>query len=270
MSFKHTTTGIIKPGRHLGMMKRKLLFLSAAILAWALPVQAANIRVMSGTASRNALSALVPLFEKSTGHHVILTYHLVSTLRQKILGGDVPDMVIVPNTAIDNLVAAGRVSTDGQQPLGTVKLVAIVRKGTLRPNISTIENFRDALLKAKSVVYATPGSTQTGAHMADLVSRLDITEAVESKAIYRSALEGGVTMVANGAADIGIYPASEVINVAGIISLGAIPEPLQYTLSYVGALTTTNRTPDPALALIRFLAAAENKAIWERAGFDPP
>lgn len=270
MSFKHTTAGTIKPGRHLGMMKRKLLSLSAAILAWALPVQAANIRVMSGAASRTALTALVPLFEKSTGHHVVLTYYLVSGLRQKILSGDIPDMVIVPSTAISDLVNAGKVAADRQQQLGTVKLVAIVRKDAPRPDISTVDKFRDLLLNAKSVVYSTPGSTQTGAHMANLVSRLDITEAVERKAIYRPSIEGGVAMVADGKADLGIYPASEIVNVKGVVSLGAIPEPLQYTLSYVGALTTTNTSPDAALALIQFLGATENKAIWERAGFDPP
>ncbi|MBY0383047.1 MAG: substrate-binding domain-containing protein [Xanthobacteraceae bacterium] len=225
---------------------------------------------MSGAASKDVLGILVPQFEKSTGHRVTVSYLIVSTLRQKILSGDIPDMVIIPNTAIENLVNAGKIKTDGQQQLGTVKLVAIVKKGAPRPDISTIENFRAALLKAKSVVYATPGSTQIGAHMANLVSRLDITDAVESKAIYRPALQGGVSMVAEGKADIGIYPASEVVNVKGIASLGTIPDPLQYTLSYVGAVTTRNAMPEPALSLIRYLGAPDNQEIWQRAGFDPP
>jgi len=251
-------------------MKRIFFILLVLTLGCASPARTAEIRVMSGAASKDVLGVLLPQFEKSTGHHVTVTYLIVSTLRQKILGGDIPDMVIIPSTAIDNLVTVGKIAVEGQRQLGTVKLVAIVRKDAVRPDISTVENFRTALLKAKSVVYATPGSTQIGAHMANLVSRLDITEAVESKAIYRPALQGGVAMVADGKADIGIYPASEVVNVKGIASLGTIPESLQYTLSYVGAVTTKNSTPEPALTLIRYLSAAENQDIWQRAGFDPP
>jgi molybdate transport system substrate-binding protein len=252
------------------MRKRTFLALFVLTLGSSFTAQATDIRVMSGAGSKNVLGVLLPRFEQSTGHHVTVTYHLVSTLRQKILTGDSPDMVIVPDTVIENLVAAGKLAIEGQQMFGTVKLVAIVRKDAPRPDISTVENFRAALLKAKSVVYATPGSTQSGTHMADLVSRLDITDAVESKAIYRPALEGGVSMVAEGKADIGIYPTSEIVNVKGIASLGPIPQPLQYTLSYVGAVTTKNMTPEPALSLIRYLGSAENRVFWQNAGFDPP
>ena len=77
-------------------------------------------------------------------------------------------------------------------------------------------------------------------------------------------------MVADGAAELGIYPASEVVHVKGVTSIGALPDALQLRLVYGGAVTTTNKTPEPALALIQFLAAESNRNLWQRSGFDPP
>jgi molybdate transport system substrate-binding protein len=251
-------------------MKRIFLSLVAIFAACSSPAPAAEISVMSGGVPKDVLAVLVPQFEKNTGHHVTLNYVLVSSLRQKILSGEPADMVILPTTAIENLIAARKIAPDGRELFGTVKLVAVVRRGAPQPDIASVEAFRAALLNAKSIVYSTPGSTQSGAHMANMVSQLDIADAVERKAIYRPALEGGVTMVADGKADIGIYPASEVVAVEGVTSIGALPEALQYSLLYGGAVTTTNKSPEPALSLIKYLSAPENRGVWQHAGFEPP
>jgi molybdate transport system substrate-binding protein len=251
-------------------MKRIFLLLMTLIAGAGTPSAAAELTVMSGGAPKEALNILVPRFEKLTGHHVKLSYVLVSSVRQKILRGESADVVILPSAAIEDLIAANKIAAEGHESFGTVKLVAIVRKGTAQPDVATVDTFKTTLLNARSVVYSTPGSTPSGTHIADIVSRLGIAEAVERKATYRPALEGGVALVTEGKADIGIYPASEVVGVDGVASAGAIPEELQLTLVYTAAVTTANKTSEPALALIRYLTSAENRETWQRAGFDPP
>lgn len=251
-------------------MKRIILSLAVIFVQFSAPARAAEIVVMSGGAPKEALAVLIPEFEKRTGHHVNLSYVLVSALRQKILFGETTDLVIMPNNVIDNLVEARRLKSDGRETFGALKLVAIARQDAERPDISTPEAFRTTMLKAKSVVYSTPTSTPSGAHMANLLSQLDIAEAVERKVTYRPALEGGVAMVANGAAEIGIFPSSEVIHVKGIVSLGELPDSLQINLVYGAAISALNKAEEPALALIRYLASPDNREIWQRAGFDPP
>ncbi len=216
------------------------------------------------------LGVLIPEFEKRTGHHVKVTYVLISALRQKILFGEVTDLVVMPNAVIDNLVAARKLRAEGRETFGALKLVAIVRKDTPQPDISTPEAFRAALLKAKSVIYSTPTSTPSGAHMASLLSQLEIADVVEKKVTYLPALEGGVAMVADGTAELGIYPSSEVIHVKGVTSLGELPDAFQINLVYGSAVTSANRETEPALALIRYLASPDNRAVWQRLGFDPP
>jgi molybdate transport system substrate-binding protein len=105
--------------------------------------------------------------------------------------------------------------------------------------------------------------------MARVVERLQIADAIKQKVAYRPALEGGVELVANGDADIGIYPSSEVVHVRGVSPLGPLPDALQLDLVYAGAVTAGNADPEPALAFIKFLEQAENKKVWKEAGFEP-
>jgi molybdate transport system substrate-binding protein len=250
-------------------MKEAIAWLVVAAL-YAAPAVAADVNVMSGGAPKEALNVLIPQFERATGHHVKLTYVLISALRQRIADGETPDMVIMPTTAIDGLIKLGRLNPGGYEKFGTVRLVAIARKGAARPDISTPEAFKDALLKARSVVYSTPTATPSGAHMAQLVSRLQIADAIEKKVHYKPALEGGVQMVSDGTAEIGIYPGSEVVHVSGVDQIGPLPESLQLSLVYAGAVTSANTSVEPAQAFIKFLASGENRRVWENAGFQPP
>ncbi|MCF8476432.1 MAG: substrate-binding domain-containing protein [Pseudolabrys sp.] len=224
---------------------------------------------MSGGAPKEALAVLIPIFEKLTGHRVKMSYAVISAIQQKLAAGAIPDMVFLPMPAIAEHAKAGKLKIKGSAPFGTVKIVAIVKAGAPRPDISTPDAVRDTLLKARSVVYSTPTATPSGAHMARMVAELQIADAVEKKVAHRPALDGGVEMVAAGDAEIGFYPSSEVAHVEGVAQVGPLPDALQLLLNYGGAVSTANPMPGPALAFIEFLAAKENKAVWKQTGFEP-
>lgn len=76
-------------------------------------------------------------------------------------------------------------------------------------------------------------------------------------------------MVSDGTAEIGIYPASEVVHVDGVDQIGPLPEAFQLSLVYAGAVITANASTEPARAFIKFLASQENRNIWQDAGFVP-
>ena len=251
-------------------MKRVLLALTVCLFQFPPDAQAADIVLKSGGAPKDVLMTLIPQFEKLTGHHIIVQHVLVSALRQGILAGDSADVLLMPTSVLDNLATMQKILPEGRATFGILKLVAIVKDDAPRPDISNIETFRRTLVDAPSVVYSTPASTPSGAHMASMVSQLGISDIVERKVIYRPALEGGVSMVAEGRAAIGIYPASEVVHVNGVTSLGPLPEPLQLTLIYGGAVAATSKAPKPADELIRFLASPQNRAVWRHEGFEIP
>ncbi len=228
----------------------------------------ADITVMSGGAPKEVLSALIPQFEKDTGHHVKVTYAVISVLQQKLRGGETPDMVLLPTNAIADLAKAGTLKSEGSAPFGTIQVIAIVREGAPRPDISTPDAFRSALINARSIVYS-PQTTPSGMHLARVVEQLGIAKDIANRITYRAALDGGPQVVADGGAEIGLFQSSEVVHVKGVAEVGPLPDQLQLKLVYGGAVTAANANPQPALAFIQFLAAPENKHVWKEAGFEP-
>lgn len=251
-------------------MKPVLVALALAALLLAPDARAAEILVMSGGAPKDVLLALAPKFERLTGHRIIARHELVSNLRQRILEGDYADVLLMPVPALDNLAIVRKIHNEGRATFGILKLVVIAKAGTPPADISSVEAFREVLLKAPSIVYSTPASTPSGAHISSLVAKLEISDIVDRKVTYRPALEGGVSMVSEGQAAIGIYPASEVVHVDGITQLGPLPEPLQLSILYGGAIATTSKAPGPAADFIRYLSAPENRAVWRHEGFEIP
>jgi molybdate transport system substrate-binding protein len=250
-------------------MKYKLASALAALLHAGAPGMAAEINIMSGGAPKGALAILIPQFEKLTGHHIKMSYAVISALQQKLAAGETPDMVLLPMSAIADLAKAGTLKSEGSAPFGRIEVVAVVRNGAPRPDISTPDAFRSALLNAGSIAYSPP-TTPSGMHLARVAERLGIADAIKDKVTYRAALDGGVQIVADGKAEIGIYQSSEVVHVKGVTGLGPLPDALQLKLVYGGAVTAANANPEPALAFIKFLTEAQNKKVWKDAGFDPP
>jgi molybdate transport system substrate-binding protein len=140
-------------------------------------------------------------------------------------------------------------------------------QGANRPDISTKEKFRDAMLAARSIVHATPGKTPSGTHLGKVMQDLGIAEAIAGKTIYRPALDGGVELIASGEAEIGIYPASEVAMVKGLDVVGPLPKGIDLNIVYGGAATLGSANGP---AFITFMAAPEHRAVWQQAGFTPP
>jgi molybdate transport system substrate-binding protein len=231
---------------------------------------AAEITVMSGGAPQEVLAVLTPQFEKQTGHTVKYSFAVISALRQKLDAGERADMVLLPLPAVEAYVKSGKLRADGWARLGNVGISVIVRQGAPLPDISSPENFRKALLEARSVVHATPTATPSGAHMAKVIEQLGISDAMKDKVVHRPALDGGVELVAKGEADIGMYPASEVAHVKGVAIVGPLPASLQLNILYTAAVTTDNPSPGPALAFVKFLSDPANRVHWKDAGFDPP
>ena len=102
----------------------------------------ADIHVMSGGAPKEVLAALVPEFEKKTGHKVHITYIVISAMQQKLAAGEKPDMVLMPVPAIEARVKDGSFRGDAWATLGIVSVGLVVREGAAKPDISTLETFQ--------------------------------------------------------------------------------------------------------------------------------
>jgi molybdate transport system substrate-binding protein len=227
------------------------------------------IHVMSGGAPKEVFARLTPKFERQTGHQVKFTYAVVTALREKLAAGEKADVLVLPAPVLDGLARDGKVRADGRATFGTVGLSAVVKDGARRPDISSKEKFRDAMLAARAVVHATPGQTPSGTHMGKVMEQLGIADAMAKTVIHKPALDGGVQLVAAGEADIGIYPASEVAGVEGLTIVGSLPPGLDLEIVYGAAVSADSAAPGAAAAFVTFMAAAENRSAWKEAGFAP-
>src|SRR6516162_7054006 len=229
-----------------------------------------RIHVMSGGAPKEVFALLAPKFEQQTGNKVKFTYAVITELREKLVAGATADVLVLPASVLDSLANDGKVRADTRAIFGTVVVSVVVKEGAPQPDISSKAKFRDAMLAARSVVHATPGKTPSGTHMGKVMEQLGIADAMAKKIILKPALDGGVQLVAAGQAEIGIYPASEVAGVEGLIIVGPLPADINLEIVYGAAATADSAAPNAAAAFVKFMAAPENRSVWKDAGFEPP
>jgi molybdate transport system substrate-binding protein len=241
-----------------------------AFMVTSMSVSATEIRVMSGGAPKEVFAQLTPKFEQQTGNKVAFVYDVLTALREKIASGEKADVLVMPIPMLDGYAKEGKLRAGSQETFGTVGISVVVKEGAPRPNISTKEKFRETILSARSIVHATPGKTPSGTHMGKVMEQLGIADAVAKKVVHRPALEGGVQLVAEGQADIGIYPASEVANVKGVAVVGPLPAGIDLNIVYGGAAMVDSAAGEAAAAFVEFMAAPDNRGVWKHAGFDPP
>lgn len=229
----------------------------------------ATLRIMSGGAPKEIFLQLTPQFERKSGHKVEFVFAVMSTLRDKIAAGEKADVLVMPTNILDEYQKNGIVQARARAILGLVSINAVIRTGAPKPDLSTPDKVKQAILKSRAITHATPGATPSGTHMGKLIEQMGIADAMKDKIIHRPALEGGVQLVASGQAEIGFYPKSEVINTDGLTVVGPLPAAIQLTTIYGAAVTAASGAPDAAAAFIAFMTETMHRAAWTRAGFDP-
>ena len=193
----------------------------------------------------------------------------MSALREKVAAGEKADVLVMPTNILDAYEKEGVVFRDGRAVLGMVGINAVVRAGASKPDLSTPDKVKQAMLAARAIAHATPGETPSGTHMGKLIETLGIAEAMKGKVIHRSALRGGVELVASGEAEIGFYPKSEVIS-PKLTLAGPLPDAIQLTTIYGAAVASKSGAADAGKAFIAFMTDGQVRAVWTQGGFDPP
>jgi len=158
------------------------------------------------------------------------------------------------------------VRADSKVELARSLIGMVVRAGAAKPDISSVE----ALLAAKSIAYSDSAS---GTYLSStLFAKLGIADQVSGKSRKVRGPPSGepvAAVVARGEAEIGFQQVSELIHVPGITFAGTIPAEVQLVTFFAGALTSTVKQPEPAIALIRFLASPQAAPGILKAGLQP-
>ena len=238
--------------------------LAACLLAGS--ANAAEITVMISGGFSAAYSKLVPEFERASGHKVVTLRgpsmgETPQAIPNRLARGETTDVVIVVGYALDGLIKNGRVAADSRTDLAWSPIGMAVRAGAPKPDISTVEAFKRALIAAQSIAHSDSAS---GVYLStELFGRLGVLEEIKGK-LYKSPGEPVGRVVARGQAEIGFQPVSELRPHPGIDIVGPIPAELQIVNVFRAGIAANARAPEAARALIAFLVSpAARPAILE-------
>jgi molybdate transport system substrate-binding protein len=254
---------------------RLLSIIGAAALLMMGRASAADLRVMISAGFYGVYSELGPAFERASGHHLITTRgpsmgDSPEAIPARLARGEAADVVILDGGAADELGRRELVRADSKTELARSLIGMVVRGGAEKPDIASVETLRRTLLAAKSIAYSDSGS---GTYLATTAfPKLGIAEQIAGRSRKVRGPPSGeavASVVARGEAEIGFQQVSELIHVAGVTFVGALPAEVQPGFSFAGVLTRNVREPEAAAALIRFLASAEAAPVISKAGLMP-
>jgi molybdate transport system substrate-binding protein len=236
--------------------------LGLAMVVGAAAGEAQELKVLSGGAAKSLVDPLAASFKKGS---VTVTYQPMGRLVESLAQGAEVDMVIVTEETLPRLEREGRVQR-GARPVARVGIGVAVHENAPAPDISTVEAFKKTLLAAKSIVYIDPKVGTSGKHVAEVLSRLGISEEVNRKAKLGS---GGyvVEPVGRGEIELGIHQISEILPVKGVKLVGELPRELQKYTVYVAVPVKSSRA---VLDFIDHLTGPEGKKRLAQAGYTAP
>ena len=244
--------------------------LASAAVAAAGPTAAAEIKVLTAGAMRGVVDAVVPGFEKETGHKVAVDNATAGALARRIEGGEAFDVAIITPKAIGDLIQKGRIASGSRTDLAKVGMGVAVKAGAPAPDISTVEAFKRTLLAAKSVAYIDPkAGGSSGIYFDGLLARLGIADAVRPKAKLK---QGGYVadLVASSEAEIAVHQISEIVPVKGVVLVGPLPAELQNYTTYSAGVGAGARDAAAAKALIAHLAGPAAAPVLKARGMERP
>jgi len=244
-------------------------FVSALLLAGS--ANAAEVRVMISGGLTAAYKELVPEFERLTGNKVLTAYGpsmgtTVNAIPIRLERGEPVDVLIMVGYALGDLVKQRKVVADSRVDLVKSPIGIAVKSGAPKPDISSVDAVKRALLATKSIAYSDSAS---GVYVStEMFEKLGIADAMKDKARKIPATPVG-EIVARGDAEIGFQQISEMLPVSGIDIVGQLPPELQKITVFSAGIASVSKEPDAGRALIKFLASPAASAVIIKSGMEP-
>lgn len=253
-----------------------LVALGAAMMSMPRAASAADVHVMISAGFYQVYAELGPAFEKASGHRLVTVRgpsmgDSPEAVPTRLARGEAADLVIIDGEMIDTLGERGLVRGDSKVIFARSLVGMVVRAGAPKPDIGSVDAFRQALLGAKSIAYSDSGS---GTYLSTkMFAKLGIADQVLPKSRKVRGPPSGepvAAVVSRGEVEIGFQQMSELMHVEGVTIVGPIPAELQPGFTFAGALTKNAHEPEAATALIRFLASPQAAAVITKMGLRPP
>lgn len=226
-------------------------------------MRAAEIKVIAATPFASTLKELSARFERDTGHRLVTRFVSGPVVKREIDGGEVFDVALTITPVIDALIAEGKLVAATRRDIAHVGVGVGVRAGAPKPDISTVDAFRQALLNAGSVAHSAEGAS--GAYFKRLLERLGIADAMKPK-LKPLAGEKFLKSVSSGEAEMMVSTISIVMASAELV--GPVPAEFQEFIRFAAGVGASARDAGAAKAFIEFLATPAAAAALKANGME--
>jgi len=249
------------------MILRSLL--AAALLCAANLAHAADVVVLSAGAVEPGLKPVLAAFERESGHRVTLSFATAPQIRERVATGAAqPDLVIAPSAVLDELAAGTKVDTTARVSIGRVGIGVAVRPGGARPDLTSADTLKRALLDADSIVY---NRASTGVYVEGLIKRWGLTDTLQAKTVRFADGASVMEHVLQGSGNqIGLGAMTEILLLKqrGLVLVGPLPVEVQNVTHYEAApaLRGTAAPNDATRSLLEKLASPAARRVFDDAG----
>jgi len=231
----------------------------------AFAAQAAEMKLLEGNALKAVMDELGPQFEKSTGNTITATLGTSAQLKSRIESGEAFDAVLLTKAALDDLAKQGKVADAPRAGIAHAGIGVAIKKGAPKPDISTVEAFKRAMLDAKTIGYVD--QTPTGAALKTLFAKLGIADQMDPK--LKPLTKQAALAVADGDVEFGMTQISEILPYPGVELAGPLPPDIQTYTIFAGGISAAAKNTDGAVALIKFLTTPAAASVIKSKGMDP-
>lgn len=239
-----------------------------SVLAFNVAVaKAAEIKILSAAGIKTVVDELGPQFERATGHKLVSKFVGGPAVYDAIAAGEKFDVAISQPAEIDKLVREGKVVADSRIDIAKSGMGMGIRKGVSKPDISSADGLKKALLDAKLIAYAGQGAS--GAFFAGLFERLGIAQEMKSKLKSMPAGAASAEAVARGEADMVLLSVPNILAVKEVEFVGPLPADLQYYSGFAAGVVTGSIQNEEGKAFIRLLTSPGGAAVFKAKGLEP-
>lgn len=225
----------------------------------------ATLKLISSMATREVLNELAARFERDNGQKVATEAAGGVDVAKRVQNGEAVDIVVLASNAIDKLIADGKVLAGSRVDLVQSGVSIAVRAGAARPDVSSEEAVKRAVMNAKTVSYSTGPS---GVYLEKMFARWGILEELRPRIVVPPPGKPVGSLVADGSVELGFQQLSELINLAGIDVVGALPPAIQTITIFSGGVSASSAHADEARAVLKFMAAPAAADVKKRHGME--
>jgi molybdate transport system substrate-binding protein len=243
---------------------------SAGFLLLLSSANAAELKTFATTAVHGTFEDLVPKLEAATGDKLAISWGTAAMLSKRVQEGEAVDLLILTKPALDGLAKEGKALLDQDAIFASTGIAVAVKSGAMKPDISTPDAFKRALLEAKSVAFSDPATgAASGVYIAKLMERMGIAEQLKSKTRYPPAGGYTATLLTSGEADLAIQLEPEIISVMGVDKVGRLPAELDNVTILAAGLGKDSKNEEAGRRVLKYLHSPEAVAAFKAHGVTP-